>query len=62
MSCKVVAAQGGGYDVVDRGVVVDHKDTLDEARASAAIRNDTMGDVQRTEPDEGPEQADDGAA
>lgn len=57
MSCKVVAAKGGGYDVVDRGTVVDHKDTLDEARASAAIRNDTMGDVQRTEL----EQPEDGA-
>lgn len=61
MAHKVVAAQGGGYNIVLRGEVVEHKDTLDEARARCAILNDTQGDVQRTEPDEGPEQPEDGA-
>lgn len=62
---KVVAASGGGYDIIEDGEVVGHRDTLDEARAVAAIRNDKQGDVQRTdanEPDEGPEQPEDGAA
>lgn len=63
MKAKVVAADGGGYDIVEAGEVVEHKDTLDEARAYAATRNDKDGDVQRTDAEEKEhaEQPEDGA-
>lgn len=44
MPCKVVAAKGGGYDIVDPGgKVVGHSPTLPKAQASCRIRNEKSG-------------------
>lgn len=46
MGCKVVAAKGGGYNIVEPGgKVVGHSDTLPKAQASARKRNEA-GDYQ----------------
>lgn len=44
MPCKVVAAKGGGYNIVGPGGKVEgHSKTLSQAQASCRIRNEKGG-------------------